>query len=86
MGSRLIVQALVRFDTIQVCYCFSPPPFNVNPVVFMQTLEIYSKQGILISPKESCKPRRVTEYLVLEKRMWYDMPWKIKEQMFERSG
>jgi len=67
LGNRLVIQALIRFDT-------------------MQTLEIYSKQGNLLSPKESSTPRRVTEYLVFEKRMWYDVPWKIRQQMFERSG
>jgi len=67
MGNRFVVQALVRFDT-------------------MQSLEIYSKRGDLISPRDSSTPRQVTEYLVLEKRMWYDAPWKIRQQMFERSG
>lgn len=67
LGNRLVVQALVRFDS-------------------MQSLEVYSKKGTLISPRESSAPRRVTEYLVLEKRMWYDAPWKIKQQMFEGTG
>ena len=30
--------------------------------------------------------KRVTEYLVFEKRMWYDTPWVIREQMFEGVG
>lgn len=85
MGNRLVIQALVRFDTTQVRHYSSLLSFNVN-AVSMQTLEIYSRQGDRISPVESLTPRRVTEYLVLEKRMWYDVPWKIKQQMFERSG
>ena len=85
LGNRLMVQALVRFDTMQVCYGSSSTPFQVNSTVPAQTLRVYSKKGVLISPKESLTPRRVTECLVLEKRMWYDVPWKIKQQMFERS-
>lgn len=30
--------------------------------------------------------RRVTEYLVFEKRMWYDGPWVIREQLWEAPG
>lgn len=86
LGNRLVIQALIRFDTMQVRSNPSSPRFNVDPTVSTQTLETYSKRGDLISPKESSTPRRVSEYLVLEKRMWYDAPWKIRQQMFERSG
>ena len=86
LGNRLVIQALIRFDTIQVCSDSSPPRYNIDPQIRLQTLEVYSRQGDLLSPKESSTPRRVTEYLVFEKRMWYDVPWKIKQQMFERSG
>lgn len=86
MGNRLVIQALIRFDTMQVRFYSSLSRFNVDIVVSTQTLEIYSKRGNLLSPAEASIPRRVTEYLVLEKRMWYDVPWKIKQQMFERSG
>lgn len=86
LGNRLLIQALVRFDSMQVCCDFSPTPLKLEPTVSIQTLEIYSKKGGLVSPKESSIPRRVTEYLVFERRMWYDVPWKIKQQMFERSG
>jgi protein MBA1 len=30
--------------------------------------------------------KRVTEYLVFEKRMWYDGPWVIREQLWETPG
>jgi len=30
--------------------------------------------------------KRVTEYLVLEKRMWYDGPWTFREQLWEVPG
>jgi len=65
-GNRLVIQALVRFDT-------------------MQSLEVYSKRGVLMSPESASSPRRVTEYLVLERKMWYDTPWMIKRQLYETS-
>ena len=85
MGNRLVIQALVRFDTMQVRRC-PYATFHTKLEALMQTLEVYSKRGNLISPRESSTPRRVTEYLVFEKRMWYDAPWKIRQQMFEGSG
>ena len=30
--------------------------------------------------------KRVTEYLVFEKRMWYDGPWAVREQLWETPG
>lgn len=30
--------------------------------------------------------RRVIEYLVLEKRMWYDGPWTFRDQLWEKAG
>jgi protein MBA1 len=29
--------------------------------------------------------KRVVQYLVLEKRMWYDGPWLIREQIWESA-
>jgi len=45
-----------------------------------QSLQIHSKKGELLNPGQGAK--RVVEYLVLEKRMWYDAPWTIREQIF----
>lgn len=61
-GSRLLVQALVRFDTLQ-------------------SLEVYSKRGTLLRGQNEPKP--VVEYLVLQKRMWYDTPWTIRDRLYE---
>jgi mitochondrial protein MBA1 len=30
--------------------------------------------------------KRVTEYLVFEKRMWYDGPWVVREQLWAAPG
>jgi len=49
----------------------------------MQSLQVYSAKG---DPLSSPEPKRVVEYLVLEKRMWYDTPWFIREQIYESPG
>ncbi|KAF7789673.1 hypothetical protein EIP86_000619 [Pleurotus ostreatoroseus] len=61
IGNRLLIQALVKFDTLQ-------------------TLQVYNKKGDLIHDE---KPRRVVQYLVLQKRMWYNSPWIIRNELFE---
>ncbi|PIL23308.1 hypothetical protein GSI_14619 [Ganoderma sinense ZZ0214-1] len=62
MGSRLAVQAVVRFDT-------------------MQSVETYSKKtGARVGETQA---RPVTEYLVFQKRMWYDSPWVIRDRLYE---
>jgi len=61
-GSRQLVQALVKFDTLQ-------------------SLEIHSKKGALLHG--SSEPKPVVEYLVFQKRMWYDTPWTIRDRLFE---
>ncbi|KAF9010029.1 hypothetical protein BDQ17DRAFT_1347384 [Cyathus striatus] len=47
-----------------------------------QSLQIYDRNG-----RPLHKPRkRVTEYLVMEKRMWYDMPWVFRDQMWPNAS
>ncbi|KAI0631235.1 hypothetical protein C8Q77DRAFT_1062544 [Trametes polyzona] len=62
MGSRLAVQAVVRFDTLQ-------------------SVETYSKKtGARIGETE---PKPVVEYLIFQKRMWFDSPWVIRDRLYE---
>ncbi|KAI0676359.1 hypothetical protein C8Q78DRAFT_996945 [Trametes maxima] len=62
VGSRLAIQAVVRFDTLQ-------------------SVESYSKKtGARVGETE---PKTVTEYLVFQKRMWYDSPWVIRDRLYE---
>lgn len=74
-GNRMLLHALVKFDT-------------------EQSLEIYDKRGKALHKPADSEPnfgpgtfpaerRRVTEYLVIEKRMWYDGPWVFREQVYE---
>jgi len=76
-GNRYMVHALVKFDT-------------------EQSLEIYDAKGKPLHevPAGATKrangsvpavPKRVTEYLIIEKRMWYDTPWVFREQRWEAS-
>lgn len=46
----------------------------------MQKLEVYTKKGQLVQPGE---PKRVVEYLIFQKRMWYDVPWVVRDQLYE---
>ncbi|KAG6817117.1 hypothetical protein H0H87_012638 [Tephrocybe sp. NHM501043] len=76
-GNRMMVHALVRLDT-------------------EQSLEIYTDRGVPLHIKDhDGKPvqkrvpapsTRVTEYFILEKRMWYDGPWLLREQLWEQPG
>ncbi|TFK67852.1 hypothetical protein BDN72DRAFT_879375 [Pluteus cervinus] len=80
-GNRMMVHALVKFDT-------------------EQSLEIYDQRGKPLHTPASdsgkttsglvgtvpAERRRVTEYLVMEKRMWYDGPWTFREQLWETPG
>ncbi|KAI0370544.1 hypothetical protein BV20DRAFT_1121241 [Pilatotrama ljubarskyi] len=62
LGSRLVVQAVVRFDTLQ-------------------SVETYSKKtGARVGETQ---PRPVVEYLVVQKRMWFDSPWIIRDRLYE---
>ncbi|KIJ61821.1 hypothetical protein HYDPIDRAFT_115278 [Hydnomerulius pinastri MD-312] len=61
IGHRLIIQALVKFDTTQ-------------------KIDITDERGQPV-PSELAEPRRVVQYLLLEKIGWYDTPWKIRDQL-----
>ena len=43
-------------------------------------MEIYSKRGTLLHKQE---PRAVVEYLVLQRRMWYNSPWVVRDVLYE---
>ncbi|KAA1472553.1 hypothetical protein DENSPDRAFT_838864 [Dentipellis sp. KUC8613] len=47
-----------------------------------QTLERF-RNGQLVKGAGQTTPKPVVEYLVFEKRMWYDGPWVIREQIYE---
>ncbi|KAH0835836.1 hypothetical protein J3R83DRAFT_9705 [Lanmaoa asiatica] len=63
-GHRLLIQALVKFDTTHST---------------IQKIDIIDKRGQAVS-SDLTGPRKVVQYLVLEKVGWYDTPWKIKDQ------
>jgi len=73
-GNRLMIHALFKFDT-------------------EQTLEIYNQQGVALHIPASAaeksrddrvpaQRKRVTEYLIMEKRMWIQGPWTFREQLW----
>ncbi len=46
-----------------------------------QSLQVYSKRGALLQGEET--PRNVVEYLIFQKRMWYDAPWVVRDRLYE---
>ena len=47
----------------------------------LQSVEQYSKKtGARVLQTE---PKPVVEYLVFQKRMWFDTPWTIRGQVYE---
>ena len=48
-----------------------------NVLARFETIQSLSKRGVT----STVEPKRVVEYLLFEKRMWYGTPWVIKEQL-----
>ncbi|KAF8155791.1 hypothetical protein B0H34DRAFT_509736 [Crassisporium funariophilum] len=77
-GNRYMVHALVKFDT-------------------EQSLEIYNQHGVPLHVTDAdavqtkgqrvpAQRKRVTEYLVMEKKMWMQGPWSFREQIWPTPG
>jgi len=49
----------------------------VNVLARFDTIQTLTRRGVA----STVEPKRIVEYLVFEKRMWYDTPWVIKEQL-----
>ena len=81
-GNRLLVQACVKFETMQVRLVFFMCCYErFTDVSELQSLEVYTKRGEHVAGDG--KPKPVVEYLVFQKRMWYDTPWVVREQLYE---
>ncbi|KAI0298697.1 hypothetical protein B0F90DRAFT_1731839 [Multifurca ochricompacta] len=52
-------------------------PLYVNVVARFETIQTLTKRGVA----STTEPKRVVEHVLFEKRMWYDTPWTIKEQL-----
>lgn len=51
-------------------------PLYVNVLARFETVQSLTRRGVA----STLEPKRITEYLLFEKRMWYDTPWVLKEQ------
>lgn len=78
-GSRLAIQALVKFDTMQVSTLSVYTLIGAD--VGCQSLEVFTKKGDRVAGDGT--PRRVVEYLIFQKRMWFETPWTIRGQLYE---
>jgi len=71
-GNRLVVQILVRFETLQ-----SLEMQNRHGQRLLSN-------GNVASPSDPPpEPRRVLEYIVFENKMWYPDGWIIRDQVYE---
>ena len=52
-------------------------PLYVNVLARFDTTQALTRRGVA----STVEPKRIVEYLLFEKRMWYDTPWVIKEQL-----
>ena len=53
-------------------------PLYVNALARFETVQSLTRRGV----PSTVEPKRIVEYLLFEKRMWYDTPWVIKEQLY----
>lgn len=62
--------------------------------ILPQSLEIYDRRGNVLHKRAGdvtgtsgsfvpAEKQHVVQYLVLEKRMWYDGPWLIRDQVWD---
>jgi len=49
----------------------------VNVIARFETIQSLTRRGVA----STVEPKRIVEHLLFEKRMWYDTPWVIKEQL-----
>jgi len=52
-------------------------PLYANVLARFDMIQALTKRGVA----STVEPKRIVEYLLFEKRMWYDTPWVIKEQL-----
>ncbi|KAG9221726.1 hypothetical protein CCMSSC00406_0005639 [Pleurotus cornucopiae] len=79
-GNRFMAHILVKFDTEQSLEIYDR---KGHPLHAHKPEDDHGKKTWLNVP---AKKRRVIEYLVLEKRMWYDGPWTFRDQLWEKAG
>ncbi len=65
------------------CRCVVMPVPRRPRLIFCwtQSVETYSKKTGARVGETQAKP--VIEYLVFQKRMWYDSPWVIRDRLYE---
>jgi len=80
-GHRLLIQALVKFDTTNVSSFLLASEWPMTGFHYRTTqkIDITDKRGQAVN-SDLAGPRKVVQYLLLEKVGWYDTPWKIKDQ------
>lgn len=52
-------------------------PLYVNVLARFDAIQALTRRGVA----STVEPKRIVEYLLFEKRMWYDTPWVIKARL-----
>ncbi|KAF5356965.1 hypothetical protein D9756_006580 [Leucocoprinus leucothites] len=77
-GNRLMVHALVKFDTEQGLEIYDRKGNALHTPA-----KGYISDGTTSSGPVPAEKQHVVQYFVFEKRMWYDGPWVIREQIWD---
>jgi len=83
---RLVSQpsplCIVSIRAVDGYFGLQPPrtgnPLYVNVLARFETVQSLTRRGVA----STTEPKRVVEHLLFEKRMWYDTPWIVKEQLY----
>ncbi|KAL1743516.1 hypothetical protein HDZ31DRAFT_64938 [Schizophyllum fasciatum] len=81
-GDRCMIQALVKLDSWQSIESYDK---HGRP---LHLTEAQKKEYGSIQPgrRYPAIPRRVTEYLVFERKNWQDAPWAVREEAYVGKG
>jgi len=79
-GNRLMVHALIKFDTEQSLEMYDARGNALHTPVELPYMVDSDKS--MESWRVPASRKRVTEYLVLERRMWIPGSWQFREQLW----
>ncbi|TRM63646.1 hypothetical protein BD626DRAFT_494955 [Schizophyllum amplum] len=81
-GDRFMIQALAKVDSWQSIESYDGKGYPLH------LTEAQKQEFGTIQPgrRYPAIPRRVTEYLVFERKNWQDMPWAVREETWVPKG
>ncbi|KAK7447464.1 hypothetical protein VKT23_014174 [Stygiomarasmius scandens] len=88
VGNRLLIQALVRFETEESLEIYSPTGKPLHtPSPSSSSTPLYTSSSSTQKGKRTPAPvNRLTSYLLIEKRMFMNSNWVIRERVWPKVG